>query len=271
MPYVQRDWKKRIIAVCYDAYMTDPEWELLPDDHPDFIAYMGGNPVDPTKEELERFGKELARLEDEGLAIKAAVADFNVAFSQLEQALSHLLHDILNVGDSKLAYAIYFSPTSFDARAELVGNAVIQIATEQKRLAELLPHWERITKWMRSVRILRNAIAHSSLLNLQIKGKLYARLSPPASDVIRIGRKLAERQIPGLSAHDIRQGSLKVRRLSDAVVLVSRVVAEFHDGNPSLQRRFLALKNGPMAADSPETKGRSSKRQPRRPPSGGSP
>jgi hypothetical protein len=77
-----------------------------------------------------------------------------------------------------------------------------------------------------------------------INGKLYARLSPPAFDVIRIGRKLARRQIPGLSAHDIWQGVKKARALQECVDHINRLVTEFHEGNPSLQKKYDALKRG---------------------------
>jgi len=255
--------------------MEDKEWDFITDDDPDFIAYLAETPPlePPTKEDLKRLSHEWKRIGEEQEAIRDEVLSFHTAFSGLEQSLSVLLHNILNAGTSRVAYAIYYSPTSFDARAELVGNALIQIATEQKQLVDLLPYWKAITAKMQGVRRLRNAIAHSAPANHSIKGKIYARLAPPAFDVIRIRRKIEKGQIPGLTAQDIRHGSKKVRYISEGIDRVNRLVAEFRDGNPSLLRRYAALAAHPMAGHSPAQSAQSAKSPPKRqrqqPPSGG--
>jgi hypothetical protein len=260
MPFVQRNWKGEITGLFANAqgYAT----EELPDDNPEIIAYRTKHPVPPellkppTKEELQRFSTMMREDELERKRIRNAVMSFHGAFSSLETALSTLLYAILHIPDSQLAYAIYYSPTSFDARAELVNNALIQITTEQSRLADLLPHWKKINDKMQQIRNLRNAVAHSSLLTFSINGKFHTRLSPPAFDVIRVGRKKATRQIPGLSGHDIWQGTRKARWLSERIDDVNRLVTEFRDGNPSLREKYAALEAGLRADRSPESAGR---------------
>jgi hypothetical protein len=106
----------------------------------------------------------------------------------------------------------------------------------------LLNDWEVVYERISKARKLRNAVAHSSPITHLINGKPHARLSPPAFDVIRIGRKLAARQIPGLSGEDIRRGIIKAGHASACVDAINRLISEFHDGNPSLQQRFAALK-----------------------------
>ena len=262
MPFVQRNWRGEIIGLYSSPQpqqdgtsLTEPE--PLPDDHPEVVAYRAKHPVPegflkpPTEQEHRRFAAMNKAAEKEHERIRRNVTQFTIAFSGLETALSALLYAMLNIQKSQIAYAIYYSPTSFDARAELVGNALIQLATENKPLADLLEIWTTISDSIRQARNLRNAIAHSSPLTHSINGKLHARLSPPAFDVIRIGRRLAKRQIPGLSAHDIWEGIKKVRALDECVDCVNRLVAEFHDGNPSLQKRYDALKRGLTKLDNP--------------------
>jgi len=147
--------------------------------------------------ELER-----ARLKDE-------FDLFNNAFSSLEYALSGLLHAV--IGSSirdRIPYAIYYSVNRFDARVQMAENALLEAINQNDMLKPLAAktHWPFLSEKLRRIRILRNAIAHGSLQNLEIRDKVYVRWVPPASDVIRIGRILRKRQIPGLTAEDIAQG-----------------------------------------------------------------
>ncbi len=177
-------------------------------------------------------------------AIRTAVIAFNARFSELELVLGNLLSAIINIKDSKIAHAIYYSPTSFDARSEIITNAIIQIATERHALAGLLLHWEKISEKIGQSRRLRNAIAHGSLLNISIGKTVHARLSPPAFDVIRVGRKIAKRQVPGLTASDINRGIQNLILLFECTNQVIQLLTEFHEGNLSLQGRYDELKQG---------------------------
>jgi hypothetical protein len=268
MPFVLRNWKGEIREL-YESLRFDPNAEHLPDDHPEIIAYYAKFPIEPppTAEEFRKFEEMMHEDGVERMRIQNNVMQFHGAFSSLETALSTLLASILNITGSQLSYAIYYSPTSFDARAEIVNNALIQIATEQKHLADLLQHWKKIDEKIQEVRRLRNAIAHSSLLTFgSAKGKLYTRLSPPAFDVIRVGRKRANKQIPGLTSDDVWQGTKKTRWLSERIDDVSRLVFEFHDGNPSLREKYAQLEADLKVGHSPGSAGGSPVKTRPRPP-----
>ena len=141
--------------------------------------------------------------------------------------------------------AIYYSPTSFEARSEIVGNAVIQIASEQKALSELLPIWTKISEKVDRARRLRNAVAHGSpITHLTKRWKMHVRWSPPAFDVIRIGRKRSEGQLPGISERDIAQGRIQLFHLERCIEAINRLVREWQEGNPSLQKKFDELQAG---------------------------
>lgn len=253
MPFVQRNWKGEITGLYANPQpqpdgtsLTDPL--PLPDDHPDVVAFLAKQPPlppeilkPPSEEELAQIRRDHERIEREHMAIRDAVVAFNSKFAALETALSALLYSILNLANSKLAYAIYYSPTSFDARATLVENCIIQIASEQAPLAEIPALWKKIVKKINRARNLRNALAHGAQTTLMVNNKPHARFTAPAFDVIRIGRVLSERQIPGLTANDISAGRKNLIWLIDAADCVNRLIGEFHSGNPSLLEKYRLL------------------------------
>jgi hypothetical protein len=268
MPYVQRDHKGNIVGL-YAAPQepvdgiprTGPE--PLPDDHPEVVAFLqklealhGPRPKPPpmpTIEEMKRRTAEGERLKREHEEIKKAVDHFNAIFAGLEIALSALLYATLNIRKSQVAYAIYYSPTSFDARATLVDNALTQIISESDELkeSELLSLWQCVHANIAPARRLRNALAHGSQITLSIRGKQHARFAPLAFDVIRLGRPMAKRQIPGLTANDISAGAKKAQVVRDQIDIANRIITDFWDGAPTWRQRLLALKASLTKPDSP--------------------
>ena len=144
-------------------------------------------------------------MESEREALRDAVHLFQSDFGRLEVALANLLHAVLNASTSRIPYAIYYSPNSFDARVEIVGNALTELALETKVLQRLLKpqRWPFVVYRIDKIRDVRNKIAHGSAQVLIIRDKPYVRWIAPAHDVIRVGRKVANGQIPGLQPHDI--------------------------------------------------------------------
>lgn len=148
-------------------------------------------------------------LELERANVKVAFESFSSAFSILEYSLSALLHAILGSSiRDRIPYAIYYSVNSFDARVSIVENALTEAIRQNDKLKPLAAptHWPYLAEKLRSVRILRNAVAHGALHTLLIRNKPHVRWLPPATDVIRVGRIIAKRQIPGLTAEDINRG-----------------------------------------------------------------
>lgn len=211
----------------------------------------------PSDKDWQRIQQTQRRIEREHAAIRQAVTQFNQQFAELETALSALLYVTVNRPNSRVAYALYYSPTSFDARVDLVQNAVIQIASENKNaLGSLITPWAqspllKLVYQIDRIRNLRNAIAHSAPNTLHVGGKPHARLTAPPFDVIRVGRKLEDRQIPGLTANDINQGANKAGWLIDRVDRLNRVLTAFYDGDPSLPEKFELLRKGLMNEGNP--------------------
>jgi len=210
-----------------------------------------------SEKDLQSIQQTHKRIEREHAAIQQAVTRFNQQFAQLETALSALLYVAVNRPDSQLAYALYYSPAGFDARVNLVQNAIIQIASENKNaLGSLSTPWvqsplRKLVCRIDGTRHLRNAIAHSAHNTLHVGGRSHARLTAPAFDVIRVGRKLEDRQIPGLTANDINDGVTKAGWLIDRIDRLNRVLSAFYNGDPSLPEKFELLTKGLMDEGNP--------------------
>ena len=248
MPYIQRNWRGHITGLFANP-QPDYATEELPEDHPEVIAFREKHPIakellaPPTWEQIQRTREESERNAKEHEAIKAAVDAFNRGFSNLEISLSALLYNAIHLPSSQVAYAIYFSPTSFDARVQLVDNAVIQIVSEnEEKLKDLMPLWSAIVEHLDKVRRLRNAIAHGNQLTVAFQGKNYARLTAPAFDIIRVGRKIADGKIPGLGSNEVKEGLKRLRRANECIDLVSGIFEAFYEGNPALPKKIDGLR-----------------------------
>jgi hypothetical protein len=260
MPYVRRNWKGEITDIYSAPQIYAGNWEKLSEDDPEIIAFQKAAPKKALLAEhtwpkniRERVVKGFAKASEDEKKIKAASGSFAYSFGQLESSLSELLQRLLGGGESKIGFAIYFSPTSFEARSEIVGNTVIQLASEQAPLKKLIPLWATIAEKIDRMRRLRNAIAHGhSSIHITKRGVIHTRWSPPAFDIIRLGGKRKQGQIPGLSIQEIEAAARKLFRLRMCVDCVGRLVREWQEGNPSLQEKFAELNVYLAGLDSPE-------------------
>lgn len=247
MPFVQRNSSGKIVSSCANLQPGQAEEELH-DDDPELVAYLSQFPTGfltpPTEAEIARMNKTHERLQREHEAIRNNVIRFNAVFSHLETALSALLYSALNIQNSQVAYAIYFSPTGFDARAEIVDNVLKQFIFENKELTPLQPLWDQVFTRIQRARRIRNTIAHASPQTLIVNGRSHARLTAPAFDVIRLGRKIADRQIPGLTASDIAEAVQTAHSASERIDDVNRVFEAFYREHSALPQKLLALEAG---------------------------
>jgi hypothetical protein len=255
MPYVQRDHKGNITGL-FAAPQPQPggicltDTNPLPDNDPHVVAFrkkqeaiFGPPPRPMTPEELRRLSEDGERLKREHEEIRRIVVTFNQAFAELETALSALLYSVLNIRQSQVAYAIYYSPSSFDARAKIVDNALIQLVSENNQLAGIPPLQKIIFCKIGEARQMRNTLAHGIQQTLHIQGKSYARFSPLAFDAIRLGRKVAKGQIPGLTADNVLRSCQSVCMFVEHVDTLNRIITAFYDGDPVFQKRFTALRD----------------------------
>jgi hypothetical protein len=198
----------------------------------------------PIEEDWKKLAEQADRVQRETEEITAATTAFRNSFDSLELALSELLHAIVDGQKSRVAYAIFYSVNSFEARTYMVENALLEATGENARLALLAEdtHWHYIANKIRKMRDIRNAVAHGTPKIFSIRGKLVARLTTPIFDTIRVGRPLAKGTVPGLGAKDITLGGRPMQRITMCVDAVNRVVcAARAPRDPTLPRRLHEL------------------------------
>ena len=188
--------------------------------------------------------------------LKAAILAHQRGWAELELALSALLYEVLRIEprSSHIAYAIYYSPTSLEARTELVYNALSQLIAENKGLAAIEPLWKLIHKSICRARKVRNVVAHGTPHTLSIQGKNYARLTSPAFDVLRVGRIILRGQIPGIAAPDLFAAAKKLTYLMECVDDVNRAITAFREEPPTFETRLRALQERLKSAGSESLK-----------------
>lgn len=192
------------------------------------------DPDAPTPDDVRRLVAEHEQVEREHEKLRGAILAHRRCWAELEIALGALLYEVLRIEprSSHIAYALYYSPTSTEARTELVHNALSQLITARAGLEAIAPLWTLIYRKIGRARTIRNEVAHGTPHTLNIRGKSYARLTSPAFDVLRVGRIVSKGQIPGIAAHDLADAVTRVAHLMECVDDVNRAIVAFHD-NPS--------------------------------------
>ena len=203
----------------------------------------------PTWAEVEKMAQANRRLEKEHDQLNNYTLNFFRQWAELDNAMGALLYELLHIQprSSRLAYAIYFSPTSAEARSDIVSNVIAQFVQENAdhgkgELKELEAHWLTIKRTLRKTRIFRNKIAHGSPIRIAMGNRTHIRLMSPAFDVIRVGSALKKRQIPGITAKDVEKALNQIIKQIILVDDVNRLIVAFHAGeNDALPEMFLEL------------------------------
>ena len=247
MPYAQRDKKGKVKGLYANPQSGYAE-EFLEEQNQEVQEFHKEHPLPPGfldplgPKDVQRLLQRSAALDREHTQLRNNIVNFSTGFAELEIALSALLYEILHIEPrfSKITYAIYFSPTGFAVRAQIVNNALHQLVEENSALTPLLPFWTKIYEDIGDSRRLRNAVAHGVPLTLNIHGKSHVRLTSPAFDVIRVSRKIASRQIPGLCINELSRGVKKLAFLVGRVDDTNRIITSFHTSEPKLLSERIA-------------------------------
>lgn len=244
----------------------DIEFEELPSDHPDVIAFLASRaPFPPVRSmsdrEWEALAERSARQEAEGKRLNLAMLGFQVVFTQLETAMSCLLHSLIDGRQSQVAYAIYYSITGFGGRLTAVGNALEQWTKENKGQKDLSIKWSVFEKAARTVATVRNTMAHGA--PLVVNGG-YVRLTSPPFDVLHVGWPIADGSTPGYSAADLERTVGEISQLRQLTDDFNNYITAYRAGSPASPSIFLALsdrmtpfdKTGPDTQKKPKQKSR---------------
>ena len=250
MPFVQRDYGGKVKGLYANAQPGYAE-EFLPDDHADVLAYRKEHPAPPlppplSAEDAKALQREYEAINDELAKLNKAILVHMKVWAELEVALSALLYATLQIkpATSKIAYVIYYSPDGFDSRHKIVDRVLRQLILENPTITSIEPHWDTIDKELGKARKIRNQIAHGAPLILLIREKRYARLSPPAFDVNRVGNLIPTGAIPGLSVNEILRANENVFKLSECIDAANKAIWDFHQYGPDTLQQTLP----PLAA-----------------------
>lgn len=191
-------------------------------------------------------------LEHEHERLRGAILAHQQVWVELEIAMSTLLYEVLRLEprSSHIAYALYYSPTSIEARTELVHNALCQLIAENTGLVVIEPLWALTYKKIGRARAIRNAVAHGMPLTLSVNGKNHARLTSPAFDIIRVGRIISKGQVPGIAAQNLMDAVKKVALLMECVDDVNRAIVAFRDNPQAFEGHLRSLENRLKGASS---------------------
>ena len=252
MPFVQRNRKGEVTGLFLNRQQGGDD-EELGDEHPDVIAFRAAHPTPDgmlrplSEKERRRIEEESERIEREHQDLHKAIWRFNAAFLEVETALSALLYAALHISPchSQIAYAIYYSPSGFEARTAIINNVIEQLAMENTPLKPLRKPWSQIFAEIQTVRAMRNKVAHGMPITLAIRGQRHVRLTSPPFDANRVGRLIGKGSVPGTSASQILEAAKKARWLVNRVDEVNILLTTFHEpGNPRLKEEFTKLSKG---------------------------
>lgn len=269
MPYIDRKKGKIVSLFSVPQANEDgevlrdaegkPLQEFLPDDHPEVIEFCKEHPMPETKpltpKEIEQQHREWQRLDVEHKSLRDLMVSFSITFSELEMALGNLLYEILNIQpkSSHIGHAIYYTPTSFEARRDIVNSALIQLIKENEKLADVKTHSDVIFDKINQLnRKRRNPIAHGSPITLNINGKVYARITSPAFDILRVGSIIQNNQIPGFSVQDMKIAVAQCRWCIERIDDINRLITAYHeDDDETYQKKFARLDKNLQAKQYP--------------------
>lgn len=266
MPYVQRNYVGEITG-----YFANPQpglaKEFLTDAHPDLLAYIAAHPAPPipqplNAEQIGQLQKNETQRETETRELQALILKFLKEWAELEIAFSALFHAIVNPNQqgSKVPYAIYYALGGFDARIGVVNSAMAQLIEENKPLKALEDAWKKIIVEAKSVKNVRNQVAHGSILTIVTKGRQITRLTAPAFDVNNIWRKLAKGPEVGLSVKQLTEHLACLPLLSQAFDAVNRLISDYREfGVGLLPERLASLKLARSHLGTPRSKPRTPK------------
>jgi hypothetical protein len=179
--------------------------------------------------EKEKAAKESAEVKK----LQLAVFNHMKIWSVLEFSLSSLFKRMLNLPEiSAIPFAIYYSPDGFDSRQKIVNSALLQLIEEQKELAFLKEHWDKIMHELNDVRRIRNVIAHGALHVLKIEDKTHVTHCAPPSDINRVLKLIVKGSIPGRSAKQINDSYKKIQGLVTCIHAVTFIISLFYEHGP---------------------------------------
>jgi hypothetical protein len=271
MPYVQRNIKAEITGVFANPQPGRAE-EFLPDDNPEVVAFNKAHPVPYvpplTKEEIIKFAADHKRMAEDQREILSEVANITLGWANVENALVLLLDGILNDRHNTKMTAIlstmYFSLSNLESRIGLVDAAIRATFDGNALEKEFEPEWNHLRNKLNGLKKVRNKVAHGQLATVAVGRRNHVRLTSPIFDFQSSREAQKNRQVPGLSASDLRHSRIAIGSAIAIIDAFSEIMAHLRSNDISTLRGTLARLAGQRQKGAPKAVPLKTRSHPRR-------
>ncbi|MBI2586057.1 MAG: hypothetical protein HYW28_09340 [Rhodospirillales bacterium] len=165
--------------------------------------------------------------------IREAIAGITMGWAALESHMALLLDVITN--KTGVGLAIYYAPANTETRFDIVDHALQTAIRGQKCTAIVMTVWAPLKRRLDSARKKRNKIFHGSIGTVSAPRRggrgNYVRLMPPIFDFHRMQREHKDKQIPGMSAHDVSAITTRIWELGKDVNIMQDVMESLQRGD----------------------------------------
>lgn len=186
--------------------------------------------------------EELSRLARETYDLREGITNITLAWANIENAAVMLLASIFREQSAALSSAVYFSMTGLDARLNAIDAAFRTLIAGHRFEPQISEGWNTFTNRMKRMKTTRNKVAHGQIVTVFHHGKNHARLSSPVFDFRRAAAAHAKRQLPGLSASDLRGAIEGASKAVDLIWVFDAMIDPIYQNDvPALQQKLAEL------------------------------
>jgi hypothetical protein len=203
-----------------------------------------------------KLAKMLAKMAADTKAIREGIVQITLAWAAVEGSMSLLLREVLGDASGEIAFAIYYSPASAEVRFKIVDAAFCELMGQSElKPAEfrvLMEPWMTLYGRLNNLKEFRNATAHGSISTFARFEKNYVRLMPPIFDFRRIVPSVRNRQIPGLSAHDVTVGATAIWEIIPKIGLFFPIARARRERDDATLQKTLAQAAASLTIPAPQ-------------------
>lgn len=174
-----------------------------------------------------------------------AVGHATTMWAELENGLAHLLNILISTEPNRrnfaMASAIFFAPTSLEARISIASSAFGVWADQTSKFSELRQAWKRVMRRINNNKGTRNTIAHGQIVQIHRNQKVKYRVTPPVLDP-RFHNLVSTGKPIGLGAHEIQQSAKAVSEIIKIIKTLSNLADLWQRGEQqAFERTYLEL------------------------------
>lgn len=172
------------------------------------------------------------------------VSILTLSWAHVENALVILFSKIIRDPPAALASAIYFSPSSLEARFKIVKSALSVVIRGHPRAERISSFWNTTVNKFGHLKYTRNFVAHGQITTHHYRGRNRLRLTAPMFQFAPFEESFEKRQAPGMSSGDLKKSTTAVRTLTKRITAMTSIVTHLRDQtDEALVERLLEAEN----------------------------